>query len=98
MGNTIKYFARFPLACLRCKGEDVEWASKRREREREIGGGGGKDTRQKRLRVCHVRRGDDSSARLKVCCLFCERAEGWLEGNRYVRKLRYIVPCRGRAS
>lgn len=34
--------------------------------------------------VCHVRRGDDSSVRLKVCCLF-------EAGNRYVTKLRYTL-------
>lgn len=37
---------------------------------------------QERLGVCHVRRGDDSSVRLKVCWLF-------KAGNRYVTKLRY---------
>lgn len=40
------------------------------------------DTRQERSGVCHVRRGDDSSVRLKVCWLF-------KAGNRYVTKLRY---------
>lgn len=45
-----------------------------------------KDTRQKWPRVCHVRRGDGCSVRLKVCCLF---EMGW---NRYVTKLRYGVP------
>lgn len=37
---------------------------------------------QERSGVCHVRRGDDSSVRLKVCWLF-------KAGNRYVTKLRY---------
>lgn len=40
------------------------------------------DTRQERSGVCHVRCGDDSSVRLKVCWLF-------KAGNRYVTKLRY---------
>lgn len=40
------------------------------------------DTKQERSGVCHVRCGDDSSVRLKVCWLF-------KAGNRYVTKLRY---------